>query len=332
MAKKKEEETTTSKSIEQTITAIEMAQGKGAIMFGKKKPIPGVEFRSSGCIGLDDILGGGWAKGRIVEIYGPESSGKTTLALHAIAEAQKAGELVAFIDVEHAFDPEYAEALGVDLEKLVFSQPDSGEQALQIAEALCGSVGVIVIDSVSALLPKAEIEKQIGDSTVGRQAGLMSQAMRKFAPLSSKTGTTLIFINQIRMKIGIMFGNPETTSGGNALKFYASQRVDVRRTGGVKEGERVVASKTRAKVVKNKVYVPFGVTEFEIKYGEGIDVMGDLLDRAVERGFVDKAGSWYSCNNKKLGQGKAAVVEVLKKDEGLANSLRIALSKSAEAV
>lgn len=310
MAKKKETvevQDGSNKALDLALATIEKNFGKGAVLRGSSGThMPGVEFRSSGCMSLDRILGGGWAKGRIVEIYGPESSGKTTLTLHAIAAAQAAGETCAFIDVEHAFDPSYAEALGVDMENLLISQPDSGEQALQIAEALImsGAVGVVVVDSVSALLPRAEIEKEIGDATVGRQAGLMSQALRKLTGKCAKSGTTLFFINQIRMKIGVMFGNPETTSGGNALKFYASQRVDVRRIKGVKEGDEVVANTTRVKTVKNKVFPPFKQVEFDIRYGEGIDIIVDVLDLSVEAGLVEKAGAWYSYNGEKIGQGK----------------------------
>ena len=321
MAKKQEEKVDKSKAMELAVASIEKSFGTGAILFGKAKPIPNIEFLSTQCLSVDMALGGGFAKGRIIEIYGPESSGKTTLGLHAIANAQRLGMNTAFVDVEHAFDPTYAENLGINLEKIAFAQPDSGEQALQIVEALCGACGIIVIDSVSALLPRAEIEKEIGDNAPGRQAALMSQAMRKLAPLSAKTGTTLVFINQIRMKIGVMFGNPETVSGGNALKFYSSMRIDIRRIGGVKQGEEVIANKTKIKVVKNKVFPPFKTAEFEIKYGEGIDFCGDLLELAVKKDIVNKSGSWYSYGEDKLGQGKIAVTAHLKENEKLYQEL-----------
>jgi recombination protein RecA len=293
-----------SEALELALAAIKKAQGAGAIMTGAKQ-VPGVEFFSSGCVGMDKVLGGGWAKGRIVELMGPESSGKTTLALHAIAEVQKTGGVCAFVDVEHALDVNYAAALGVDIDKLMISQPDSAEKALDIVEALTksGAVSLIVIDSVAALVPQAEVEGNMGDSHMGLQARLMGQAMRKLASCTHKTNTTLMFINQIRLKIGVMFGNPETTTGGNALKFYASQRVDVRRTGGVKDGETLVANSTRVKCVKNKVAPPFRECEFEIRYGEGIDTNLDLLTQAAEANLIDKAGSWYSYNGEKIGQG-----------------------------
>lgn len=304
------------KALELALGAIEKAHGKGAVMVGKKGSLPGVEFRSSGCFSMDLALGGGWGKGRVVELYGPESSGKTTLALHAIAAAQKRGDVCAFIDVEHSLDPSYAAALGVNMEDLLVSQPSSGEQALQIAETLINSsaVSIVVIDSVAALLPQAEIAKEIGESVPGRQASLMSQAMRKLPRCCALTGTTLMFINQIRMKIGIMFGSPETTSGGQALKFYASQRLDVRRIGGVKEGDKLVANRTRVKIVKNKLATPFQECEFNIEYGKGIDIAGDFFDIATDIGIVDKSGAWYSYGGDRLGQGRSNAVNCLKEN------------------
>lgn len=295
-----------SKALELALAAIKKAQGAGAIMTGAKQ-VPGVEFFSSGCIGIDKVLGGGWAKGRIIELMGPESSGKTTIALHAIKEIQNKGGTAAFIDVEHALDVNYAAALGVNIDTLLISQPDSAEQALDVVEGLTksGAVNLIVIDSVAALVPQAEVEGTMGQSHMGIQARLMGQAMRKLAGIAHRTDTTLMFINQIRLKIGVMFGNPETTSGGNALKFYASQRVDVRRTGGVKDGETLVANSTKVKCIKNKCAPPFRECELEIRYGEGIDTELDLLTQATEVGLIEKAGSWYSYNNEKVGQGAA---------------------------
>lgn len=324
MAKKTE--VTDEQKLQLALDTIRKAHGNNSVLTGSDS-IAGVEFLSSGCLSLDKALGGGWARGRVSEIYGPESSGKTTLTLHAIAEAQKLGEKCAFIDVEHAFDPIYAEALGINVEELLFSQPSSGEEALQIVEMLAksGVVKVIVVDSVAALLPRAEIEKEIGDSTVGRQAGLMSQAMRKLPAVCAKTGTTLLFINQIRMKIGIMFGNPETTSGGNALKFYASQRVDIRRKGGVKEGEDLIANETRVKVAKNKVAPPFKSAEFQIKYGEGIDTMLDLLRIAVEANLIKKSGAWFSYEGDNIGQGESRTVLYLKEHPELVKTLKAGL-------
>lgn len=312
-AKKNINESSTKQSpLSLAIEAIKKAQGDGAIMQGKGS-VPGIEFFSSGCISVNKILGGGWAKGRIIEVLGPESSGKTSLTLHAIAEIQKLGGTAAFIDAEHALDITYAAALGVDTEQLLISQPDSGEAALDIVELLAssGSVDLIVIDSVAALVPKAELEGNMGDSMMGVQARLMGQAMRKLAGKCHKTNTTLIFINQIRQKIGIMFGNPETTSGGNALKFYATQRIDVRRIGGVKEGEVLVANKTKIKCIKNKVAPPFKECEVEIRYGEGIDITSDLLDRAAEANIINKSGAWYSYKEEKIGQGSAQTREWL---------------------
>jgi recombination protein RecA len=288
------------------IEAIEKAQGKGALMVGSGS-LPDVNFFSSGCVSVDEVLGGGWARGRIHEVMGPESSGKTTLLLHAIAEIQKLGGTAAFVDAEHALSMDYAVKLGVDSEKLLVAQPDNAEQALDIVETLIssGAVDLVIVDSVAALVPSAEVEGGMGDSHMGLQARLMGQAMRKLAGKVARTGTTLIFINQIRMKIGVMFGSPETTTGGNALKFYSSQRVDIRRIGGVKDGEELVANATRVKCVKNKVAPPFRECEIEIRFGEGLDVMADLLNRAVAKEIVEKSGAWYSFKEQRIGQGVA---------------------------
>lgn len=312
-----------SKALELALAAIRKAQGAGAVMTGAKQ-VPGVEFISSGCIGLDKVLGGGWAKGRIVELMGPESSGKTTVALHAVVEVQKTGGTCAYVDVEHALDINYAAALGVDTDKLLISQPDNAESALDIVEGLTksGAVSLIVVDSVAALVPRAEVEGQMGDHHMGVQARLMGQAMRKLAGIAHNTNTTLIFINQIRMKIGVMFGSPETTPGGNALKFYSSQRLDVRRSGGVKEGETLVANTTRIKCIKNKVAPPFRECEIEIRYGQGIDTMLDLLTQATEAGLIEKAGSWYSYNDQKVGQGAAQSKTWLKEHPEVVAELR----------
>jgi len=294
-------------SVENAISQIQRQFGKGSIMRLGAAAIDKIPVISTGCLSLDIALGvGGFPKGRITEVYGPESSGKTTLALHVVAEAQKAGGTAAFIDAEHALDTAYAERLGVDVDNLLVSQPDFGEQALEIAEILIrsGGVDVIVIDSVAALVPKAEIDGNIGDSHMGLQARLMSQAMRKFAGVLNKSNTVLIFINQIRMKIGVMFGNPETTTGGNALKFYSSLRLDIRRIGALKDGQDIIGNRTKVKVVKNKVAPPFQLAEFDIVYGEGISKAGDLLDLAVEQDIVDKSGSWYSYQDERIGQGR----------------------------
>ncbi len=288
--------------------------GDGAIRRLGDTTTVDVELFSSGSLSLDLALGGGYPKGRILEIYGPESSGKTTLALHAIAEVQKNGGTAAFIDAEHALDPAYARRLGVDTDNLLVSQPDNGEQALEIAETLVRSnaVDLVVVDSVAALVPQAEIDGDMGDSHMGLQARLMSQALRKLTGIISKSRTTVIFINQIRMKIGVMFGNPETTTGGNALKFYASVRLDIRRTGQIKSGEDIIGSRTKVKVVKNKIAPPFRVAEFDIMYNEGISKTGDVLDLAVLHNIVDKSGAWFAYNDAKIGQGREASKEYLK--------------------
>lgn len=294
-------------SVDNAISQIQRQFGKGSIMRLGTAETEKVPVVSTGSLSLDIALGvGGFPKGRIAEIYGPESSGKTTLALHVVAEAQKGGGTAAFIDAEHALDTAYAKRLGVDVDNLLVSQPDFGEQALEIAEILIrsGGVDVIVIDSVAALTPKAEIDGNVGDSHMGLQARLMSQAMRKFTGVLSRSNTILIFINQIRMKIGVMFGNPETTTGGNALKFYSSLRLDIRRIGALKDGQEIVGNRTKVKVVKNKVAPPFQIAEFDIVYGEGISKTGDLLDLAVEQDIVDKSGSWYSYQDERIGQGR----------------------------
>ncbi|MBP1617612.1 MAG: Protein recA [Bacteroidetes bacterium] len=303
---------------------IEKNFGKGSIMKMGDEKVEDVAVISTGSIGLNVALGvGGYPRGRVIEIFGPESSGKTTLAIHAIAEAQKAGGIAAFIDAEHAFDRFYAEKLGVDIDNLWISQPDSGEQALEITEQLIRSsaIDIIVIDSVAALTPKAELEGEMGDSKMGLQARLMSQALRKLTGTISKTNTTCIFINQLRDKIGVMFGNPETTTGGNALKFYASVRLDIRKIGQLKDGDEVKGSSTRVKVVKNKVAPPFRKAEFDIMYGEGISKSGEIIDLGSELGIVKKSGSWYSYNDTKIAQGRDAAKQVVKDNPELAEEL-----------
>ena len=312
------------KALQLTLDKLDKTYGKGTVMKMGDKAIEEVETISSGSLGIDLALGvGGYPRGRIIEIYGPESSGKTTLTLHAIAEAQKAGGIAAFIDAEHAFDRNYAEKLGVDIENLIISQPDNGEQALEIAENLIrsGAIDIVVIDSVAALTPKSEIEGEMGDSKMGLHARLMSQALRKLTGTISKTHCTVFFINQLREKIGVMFGNPETTTGGNALKFYASIRLDIRRSSQIKDGENVIGNRTKVKVVKNKVAPPFKVAEFDIMYGEGVSKTGEILDLAVEFEVVKKAGSWFSYGDTKLGQGRDAVKSLIKDNPELADEL-----------
>ena len=312
------------KALEAAITQIERSFGKGSVMkLGKHDKLE-IEAISTGSLGLDIALGiGGLPKGRIVEIYGPESSGKTTLALHVIAQSQRTGGTCAFIDAEHALDPVYARKLHVNLDDLLISQPDAGEQALEIADTLVrsGAVDVVVIDSVAALVPKAELEGDMGDSHMGLQARLMSQALRKLTGSVSKTNCLVIFINQIRQKIGVMFGNPETTTGGNALKFYASVRLDIRRIGAIKDKENIVGNQTRVKVVKNKVAPPFRVVEFDIMYGEGISKIGEIIDLGVQTDIVEKSGSWYSYKGAKLGQGKESVRQFLKENPAICDEI-----------
>ena len=307
------------KAIELALSQIEKQFGKGSIMrLGSKEAIVPIAVIPTGCISFDAALGvGGFPRGRVVEIFGPESSGKTTIALQVIAEAQKTGGMAAFIDAEHALDPKYAKKLGVDVDNLLVSQPDYGEQALEIAEALVRSnaLDVLVIDSVAALVPKAELDGEMGDSHMGLQARLMSQALRKLTGIVSKSGTCLIFINQIREKIGVMFGNPETTTGGRALKFYSSVRIDIRRIGAIKEGDLVTGSRTRVKVVKNKVAAPFRESEFDILYGEGISREGDLIDVAVANNVIDKSGAWFSYKTERIGQGRENVRTYLKENK-----------------
>ena len=313
------------KALKLTLDKLDKAYGKGTVMKMSDQAIEDIDAISSGSLGLDIALGvGGYPRGRVVEIYGPESSGKTTLTLHAIAEAQKAGGIAAFIDAEHAFDRFYAENLGVDIDNLIISQPDNGEQALEIADNLIrsGAIDIVVIDSVAALTPKSEIEGEMGDSKMGLHARLMSQALRKLTASISKTHCTVIFINQLREKIGVMFGNPETTTGGNALKFYASVRLDIRRSTQIKDSDgKVLGNKTRVKVVKNKVAPPFRMAEFDIMYGEGISKVGEVLDIAVDNEIVKKSGSWFSYQEAKLGQGRDAVKNMLKDNPDLMEEL-----------
>jgi recombination protein RecA len=322
------------KMLEAAIAQIEKAHGKGAIMrLGSRDVLVPVSVIPTGCLSLDAALGvGGFPRGRVVEVYGPESGGKTTMTLHVIAEAQKLGGTAAFIDAEHALDPVYARKLGVDVDNLLVSQPDNGEQALEIAETLIrsGGVDVVVIDSVAALVPKAELEGEMGDPQMGLQARLMSQALRKLTAIVSKSRTCLIFINQIREKIGVMFGNPETTTGGRALKFYASIRLDIRRIQAIKEGDRVVGSRTRGKVVKNKVAAPFREAEFDILYGEGISREGDLIDLGVEKGLLEKSGTWISFNGERMGQGRENARVFLKENKDIRDKLETALRKKLE--
>ena len=323
------------KALQATIDKIEKDYGKGTIMKLGEQPQWDVQVIPSGSVALDHALGiGGYPRGRIVEIYGPESSGKTTLAIHAIAQAQKAGGIAAMIDAEHAFDRTYAKALGVNLETLLISQPDNGEQALEIADNLIrsGAIDIVVIDSVAALTPKAEIEGEMGDNKVGLQARLMSQALRKLTANIAKTNTCCIFINQLREKIGIMFGNPETTTGGNALKFYASVRIDVRRTTQLKDGEEALGNRTRVKVVKNKMAPPFKKAEFDIVFGEGISKVGEIIDLGVEYGIIGKSGSWFSYNEQKLAQGREAVKQLLKDNPELCDEIEAKIREALKNV
>jgi recombination protein RecA len=323
-----------SKLLEAAISQIEKSYGKGSIMrLGSRDVLVPVSVIPSGCLSIDAALGvGGFPRGRVIEIYGPESGGKTTMTLHVIAEAQKLGGQAAFIDAEHALDPVYARKLGVDVDNLLVSQPDNGEQALEIAEALIrsGGVDVVVVDSVAALVPKAELEGEMGDPQMGLQARLMSQALRKLTAIVSKSRTCLIFINQIREKIGVMFGNPETTTGGRALKFYASMRVDIRRIQAIKDGDKVVGSRTRAKIVKNKVAAPFREAEFDIIYGEGISREGDLIDIGVDCGVLEKSGTWISFGTERMGQGRENARTFLKENKDVRDKLELALRKKLE--
>ncbi|MBY0281638.1 MAG: recombinase RecA [Alphaproteobacteria bacterium] len=322
-----------SKALDAALAQIERAFGKGSVMkLGQKDSVIETEVISTGSLGLDIALGiGGLPKGRIIEIYGPESSGKTTLAIHVVAEAQKAGGTCAFVDAEHALDPAYARKLGVNLDELLISQPDTGEQALEIADTLVrsGAVDVLVIDSVAALVPKAELEGDMGDSHMGLQARLMSQALRKLTGSISKTGCMVIFINQIRQKIGVMFGNPETTTGGNALKFYASVRLDIRRIGALKDKDQVIGNQTRIKVVKNKMAPPFKVVDFDIMYGEGFSKTGELIDLGVKANVIEKAGSWYSYGTQRIGQGREATRAFLKDNPEIAAQIERAVRDNA---
>jgi recombination protein RecA len=313
------------KALDAALTQIERAFGKGSIMrMGQRTIDEQIDVISSGSLGLDLALGiGGFPRGRIIEIYGPESSGKTTLALHAIAEAQKRGGTCAFVDAEHALDPTYARKLGVDVDNLLISQPDAGEQALEIADTLVrsGAIDVLVVDSVAALVPRAELEGEMGDTHVGLQARLMSQALRKLTGSVSKSRTMLIFLNQIRLKIGVMFGNPETTSGGNALKFYASVRMEIRRTGSIKDRENVTGNATRVKVAKNKLAPPFREAEFDIMFGEGISKVGELIDLGVKAGIVEKSGSWFSFDSQRIGQGRENAKQFLRDNKAAAEAI-----------
>ena len=321
-----------SKALEAAVTQIERAFGKGSIMTLGSDQVVEAEAVSTGSLGLDIGLGiGGLPRGRIIEIYGPESSGKTTLALHSVAEAQKAGGTCAFVDAEHALDPVYAKKLGVNIEELLISQPDAGEQALEIADTLVrsGAIDVLVIDSVAALVPRAELEGEMGDTHVGLQARLMSQALRKLTASVSKSNTMIIFINQIRMKIGVMFGNPETTSGGNALKFYSSIRMEIRRIGAIKDRDEVVGNQTRVKVVKNKLAPPFKMIEFDIMYGEGISKMGELLDLGIKAGIVEKSGSWFSYDSTRIGQGRENAKTFLRENTEMAEEIERKIRQNA---
>ncbi len=324
------------KALEAAVVQIERAFGKGSIMrMGARTASEQIEVIPSGSLGLDIALGvGGLPRGRIVEVYGPESSGKTTLALHAIAEAQKRGGTCAFIDAEHALDPTYARKLGVDVDNLLISQPDAGEQALEICDTLVrsGAIDVLVVDSVAALVPRAELEGEMGDSHVGLHARLMSQALRKLTGSVSKSHTMLIFLNQIRLKIGVMFGNPETTTGGNALKFYASVRMEIRRTGSIKDRENVIGNSTRVKVAKNKLAPPFREVEFDIMFGEGISKVGELIDLGVKAGIVEKSGSWFSFDSQRIGQGRENAKQFLREHHDVAEAIEKRIRERSGAV
>jgi recombination protein RecA len=321
------------KALDAALGQIERAFGKGSIMkLGSREAATDSEVISTGSLGLDIALGiGGMPRGRVIEIYGPESSGKTTMALHVLAEAQKLGGTCAFIDAEHALDPAYAKKLGVNIDELLISQPDAGEQALEIADTLVrsGAIDVLVIDSVAALVPRAELEGEMGDSHVGLHARLMSQALRKLTGSISKSRSMVIFINQIRLKIGVMFGNPETTTGGNALKFYASVRLDIRRIGAIKEREQVIGNQTRVKVVKNKMAPPFKVVEFDIMYGEGVSKRGELIDLGIQAGVVEKSGSWFSYDGQRIGQGRENAKNFLKENPEIADAIEHAIRSNA---
>lgn len=326
------EATGKSKALGLALDSIEKQFGKGSIMkLGERKNVD-VDCISTGALSLDLALGGGIPKGRVIEIYGPESSGKTTLTLHVIAEIQKQGGTAAFIDAEHALDPAYAKRIGVDTNNLLLSQPDNGEQALEIVETLVRSnaVDLVVIDSVAALVPRAEIEGEMGDSHMGLQARLMSQALRKLTGIISRSNTTVIFINQIRMKIGVMFGNPETTTGGNALKFYASVRIDIRRIAQIKQGEEIVGNRTRVKVVKNKIAPPFRQAEFDIMYNQGISKSGDILDLAVDKDIVEKSGAWFAYNDQKIGQGREATKTYLNENPKILEEIAKKVTQAAK--
>ena len=319
------------KALELTLDKLEKSYGKGVVMKLGDKVVEDIDSIPTGSVGLDTVLGvGGYPRGRVVEIYGPESSGKTTLSIHAIAEVQKQGGIAAFIDAEHAFDSSYAVNLGVNIDDLLISQPDNGEQALEIADHLIssGAVDLVVVDSVAALTPKSEIEGEMGDSKMGLHARLMSQALRKLTATISKTQCTVIFINQLRMKIGVMFGNPETTTGGNALKFYASVRLDIRRIGAIKNGEDIIGNRTRVKVVKNKVAPPFRKVEFDIMFGAGISRSGEVLDKAVDLDIVKKAGSWFSYGDTKLGQGRDAVKQMIADNPELSEEIETKIKEA----
>ncbi len=329
------EKTAKIKALELTLGKLEKSYGKGIVMKLGDKIVEEIDSIPTGSIGLDIILGvGGYPRGRVVEIYGPESSGKTTLTIHAIAEVQKQGGIAAFIDAEHAFDASYAANLGVNIDDLLISQPDNGEQALEIADHLIssGAVDLVVIDSVAALTPKSEIEGEMGDSKMGLHARLMSQALRKLTATINKTGCTLVFINQIRMKIGVMFGSPETTTGGNALKFYSSVRLDIRRIGAIKNGDNIVGNRTRVKVVKNKVAPPFKKVEFDIMFGKGISRSGEVLDMAVDHNIIVKSGSWFSYEESKLGQGRDAVKNMIEDHPDLMESLEEEIKSKNESI